>query len=55
MAYVRIWVHTVWGTKNREPILHKDNRYSLFEHFRTNAKEKDIYLDSGNFGEVLLS
>ena len=45
MAYVRIWVHTVWGTKNREHILQKDNRYSLFEHIRNNAKEKEIYLD----------
>ncbi len=45
MAYVRIWVHTVWGTLNREPVLEKENRYQLFEHIRENAKTKDIYVD----------
>ena len=45
MAYVRIWVHAVWGTKKREPILEKESRYKLFEHIRENAKAKDIYID----------
>ncbi len=45
MAYVRIWVHAVWGTKDREPILEKENRYTLFEHIRENARKKDIYID----------
>ena len=45
MAYVRIWVHTVWGTKSREPVLEKENRYTLFNHIRENAVTKDIYID----------
>ena len=45
MAYVRIWVHAVWGTKEREPILDKESRYKLFEHIRENARTKDIYID----------
>jgi putative transposase len=45
MAYVRIWVHAVWGTKEREPILNKENRYRLFEHIRENARIKGIYVD----------
>lgn len=45
MAYVRIWVHAVWGTKDREPILGKENRYTPFDHIRENAKIKNIYLD----------
>ena len=45
MAYVRIWVHAVWGTKEREPLLEKESRYKLFEHIRENAKEKEIYID----------
>ena len=45
MAYVRIWVHAVWGTKEREPILDKESRYKLFEHIRENAQTKDIYID----------
>ena len=45
MAYVRIWVHTVWGTKEREPVLEKENRYTLFNHIRENAVTKDIHID----------
>lgn len=46
MAQVRIWVHTVWGTKNRLPFMHnKSRRISLFKHIKSYAKDKDIYLD----------
>lgn len=46
MAQVRIWVHAVWGTKRREPILrNKNKRIDLFKHIKNYAKEKKIYLD----------
>lgn len=46
MAQVRLWVHAVWGTKNREPILkNKNKRIDLFKHIKSYAKEKKIYLD----------
>jgi putative transposase len=46
MSQVRIWVHAVWGTKNREPILkNKNQRINLFKHIKKYAKEKKIYLD----------
>jgi len=46
MAQVRIWVHVVWGTKGREPILNnKNKRIDLFKHIKSYAKEKKIYLD----------
>jgi len=45
MAFVKIWIHAVWGTKNREPILEKDPRKKLFTHIRENAKQKEIYID----------
>ena len=46
MAQVRIWVHAVWGTKNREPILtNKNKRTDLFKHIKSYAKLKKIYLD----------
>jgi putative transposase len=46
MAQVRIWVHAVWGTKNREPLMsNKNKRIDLFKHIKSNAKEKKIYLD----------
>ena len=45
MAFVKIWVHVVWGTKNREPTLEKSMRPAFFQHIRDNAQKKDIYLD----------
>lgn len=45
MSYVRIWVHAVWGTKNRQPILSKEKRGELYKHIRENAKQKEIYID----------
>ncbi len=45
MAYVKIWIHAVWSTKNREAILQKEKRQQLFEHIRANAKSKEIYVD----------
>lgn len=46
MAQVRIWVHAVWGTKHREPIMkNKNKRIDLFKHIKSYAKEKKIYLD----------
>jgi len=45
MAYVRIWVHFVWSTKNREPILKKEIRQEMFDHIESNAKQKGILLD----------
>jgi len=48
MSYVKIWIHAVWGTKNRDPILSKDVRTKLFQHLIENAKEKKIYIDTIN-------
>ena len=46
MAQVRIWIHAVWGTKNRSPLMHnKNKRIDLFKHIKSYAKEKNIYLD----------
>jgi len=48
MSWVRIWVHMVFSTKNREPFLHKEIRKNVFQHIKQNAEKKDIYLDSVN-------
>lgn len=45
MAFVKIWIHAVWGTKNRENILEKGKREKLFAHIRENARKKGIYVD----------
>ena len=45
MPYVRVWIHFVWSTKNREPFLTKKIRKDVFRHIKENAKTKDIYID----------
>lgn len=45
MGYVKIWVHLVWATKNREPILTLEIRQEIFSHIRENAEKKGIYID----------
>ena len=45
MPFVKAWIHFVWATKNREPLLHDDIRQQVFTHMRENAKQKKIYLD----------
>jgi len=48
MSFVKIWVHLVFATKNREPLLNKEFRYDLHKHIAENCKEKDILLKSIN-------
>jgi putative transposase len=45
MGYLKIWVHIVWTTKNREPILSCEIREEIFSHIRENAEKKGIYID----------
>ncbi len=32
MSFVKIWVHLVFSTKNREPLLGKEIRYEVCKH-----------------------
>lgn len=48
MSFVKIWVHSVWGTKHREPLLQKEIRPVLFGHIKDNARGKKIYIDIVN-------
>lgn len=48
MPYIRVWIHYVWATKNREPILTDSIRPILYDHIKQNALVKDIYLDRVN-------
>ncbi len=45
MSYVKVYVHFIWSTKNREPFLTDDIREDVFNHIRENASEKNIYID----------
>ena len=45
MPMIKVWIHFVWATKNRQPLLEKSIRQNVFQHMRENAKEKGIHVD----------
>ena len=48
MSFVKVWVHLVFATKNREPLLKKELRYDIYKHIIKNCKEKEIFLEAVN-------
>jgi len=54
MPYVRIWLHVVFGTKNREKYLTDNVRNKVIDHILENAKMKEIFIDTiGGYKEHL--
>ena len=45
MAYISIWVHSVWSTKKRVPFLSNENKIIIIKHIKENAVKKNIYID----------
>jgi len=48
MSYVKIYIHTVWATKDQLPYLKKELRPKIMNHIRENAKAKNIHIDHMN-------
>ena len=49
MPFVKVYIHFVWSTKNRVPFLDSlALRQKLWQHIRTNAKQKGIFIDFVN-------
>jgi putative transposase len=48
MSFVKIWIHLVFSTKNREPWLKEEIRYKVHQHIIQNCKEKEIFLQAIN-------
>jgi putative transposase len=49
MSLVRIWLHVVWSTKNREPFFETSaQRKLVFEHIMTYGRSKNIHVDFVN-------
>lgn len=48
MPFIKIWVHLVWATKKRAPLLTQNIRQQVFSHIRENAKAKGIHVDFVN-------
>jgi putative transposase len=45
MPFIKIWIHLVWATKKRAPLLTKDMRQQVFKHIRENGLNKGIHVD----------
>ena len=48
MPFIKIWIHLVWATKKRVPLLKKDMRQQVFKHIKDNGVEKGIHVDFVN-------
>ena len=48
MSYLNIWIHFVWATKNRAPLLTKNIRQDIFKHIKANGHLKNIHIDFVN-------
>ncbi len=49
MPFVKVYIHFVWSTKNREPNLNsRVLRTEVWNHIRDNAKKKNIFIDHIN-------
>jgi len=48
MPFVRIWIHLIWSTKNRDRIITKVLKPKIQTHILENAKAKQIYIDQIN-------
>jgi len=48
MPYVKVWLHVVWSTKNRKPLLKHPLREEMFNHIYQNAIAKGILMDTVN-------
>ncbi|MCF6212537.1 MAG: IS200/IS605 family transposase [Flavobacteriaceae bacterium] len=49
MPFIKVYIHTVWSTKNRNPFLSsKEIRQKVWQHIRENAKKKGVFIDFVN-------
>lgn len=45
MPFIKIWIHLIFSTKNRKKLISDELKPRLVEHIRSNAEEKNIYID----------
>jgi len=47
-SYTAIWLHLIWTTKNRSPLLHVKFRIDLFQFIKKNAEKHGYIVDTIN-------
>jgi len=48
MPYCNLFIHVIWSTKNRVPIITKELKGVLLKHIKDNSIKKGIFIDSMN-------
>ena len=48
MPFVKILIHAVWATKDRKPLMNKENKDAVCQHIRENAIVKNIHVINVN-------
>ncbi len=48
MSYIKIWIHLIFTTKNRDNLISKNLKPSLLKHIKENSIKKNIYIDFMN-------
>lgn len=49
MPFIKVYIHFVWSTKNRVPLLNsKEIRQKVWNHIKENAYKKGIFIDYVN-------
>lgn len=48
MPYTSVYIHFIWATKNRVPLITKELKPLLLKHIKENSVKKDIFIDSLN-------
>ena len=44
-TYANIWIHFIWTTKERVPLITPSVKYKLYKHIRDIAKKESIVID----------
>ena len=48
MPYTKVFIHFIWATKNRAPLITKELKPLLLAHIKGNSRTKSIYIDTIN-------
>ncbi len=49
MSFIKVYLHIVWSTYNRLPLLHSPElRVKVWKHIKENANQKGIFIDVVN-------
>lgn len=47
-TYYKIWIHLVWATKERRPLMQKEAREKIVSHIREKARKEGYHIDAIN-------